>query len=191
MPKFKDCSKERQQILTDAYNSFIQSSVLINHFSGLRDQMQERWGNLSIVCGTRCTGDCEDDNGNCLEGARNSTRIIICKFDSPRVGAILFHELVHECGGSELDSEALEHACLATGSRPPTNGDYPKFCNDDQFGTNANERMGRYVIWNAATGEVWVRENVGGNPTRGRLLFQSKNFVHPNGECEKEISTVV
>lgn len=61
-----------------------------------------------------------------------------------RFEAIVFHELVHHCGGSELDAEAFENHCYAgAGATFPTDPD-----DFDDFRANG----GNFVAWNQTTG---------------------------------------
>ena len=81
-----------------------------------------------------------------------------------RFDAIVFHEIVHSCGGTELDSEALENHCFRTaGATPPTSDDFPKFRDDG----------GRFVNWNGSTGVVTTK---GGQA----LNVNTSDFVDPN-----------
>ena len=65
-----------------------------------------------------------------------------------RFDAIVFHEMVHRCGGTELDSEALENHCYrGAGATPPTSDDFPKFRDDG----------GHFVNWNGSTGAVTTK----------------------------------
>lgn len=66
-----------------------------------------------------------------------------------RFEAILFHEMIHVCGGTELDSEALEnHFYRGAGATVPTSDDFPKFRDDG----------GRWVNWDGSTGSVTTRD---------------------------------
>lgn len=50
----------------------------------------------------------------------------------PRLGSILLHELVHTCGGTELDAETYENALFGgDGATPPDAHDYRRFAEDD------------------------------------------------------------
>jgi len=73
----------------------------------------------------------------------------------------LFHELVHQCGGGELDAWALEETFF-TGSgysrgSPPA----PRYCESPGNGIPSADatglRVGIFVMWNPTTGEVFVR----------------------------------
>lgn len=62
-----------------------------------------------------------------------------------RFEAIVFHELIHHCGGTELDAEAFENHCYAgNGATFPTSGDWPKFRDDG----------GNFVEWDRTSGTL-------------------------------------
>lgn len=66
-----------------------------------------------------------------------------------RLEAIVFHEMVHACGGTELDSEAFENHCYrGNGATPPTPDDFPKFRDDG----------GRWVNWDGSSGRVTLKD---------------------------------
>lgn len=80
---------------------------------------------------------------------------------SARFEAIVFHELIHHCGGTELDAEAFENHCYAgSGATAPTSNDWAKFRDDG----------GNFVNWNGTTGTVTT--------TAGDTL--SVSFVDPS-----------
>jgi len=56
-----------------------------------------------------------------------------------RLPAVLFHELVHVAGGSELDAEAFENLLFTTaeGAVPPTSDDWSSF--------TASQGVGQWV----------------------------------------------
>ncbi len=81
-----------------------------------------------------------------------------------RFDAIVFHEIVHSCGGTELDSEAFENHCYRTaGATPPTSDDFPKFRDDG----------GRFVNWNGSTGAVTTKSGQS-------LSTNNSDFVDPS-----------
>jgi hypothetical protein len=83
---------------------------------------------------------------------------------SARFEAIVFHEIVHSCGGTELDSEAFENHCYRNnGATAPTSDDFPKF----------RDEGGRWVNWNGSTGAVTTK---GGQA----LNVNNAAFVDPN-----------
>lgn len=80
-----------------------------------------------------------------------------------RLEAIVFHEMVHACGGTELDSEAFENHCYrGAGATPPTADDFPKF----------RDEGGRWVNWNGSTGAVTTKDGQG-------LNVNNASFVDP------------
>jgi hypothetical protein len=81
-----------------------------------------------------------------------------------RLDAIIFHEMVHRCGGTELDSEAFENHCYRNGgATAPTSDDFPKFRDDG----------GHFVNWNGSTGAVTTKDGQ-------NLNVNNSSFVDPN-----------
>jgi len=110
-------------------------------------------------CGTISSGAIAQTSGNEITltpGAFGSTQ--------NRFDAIVFHEIIHSCGGTELDSEAFENHCYRNaGATAPTSGDFPKFRNDG----------GRWVNWNGSTGAVSTKDGQ-------TLNVNNSSFVDPN-----------
>jgi hypothetical protein len=81
-----------------------------------------------------------------------------------RLDAIIFHEMIHRCGGTELDAEAFENHCFRNaGATAPTSDDFPKFRDDG----------GRFVNWNGSTGAVTTKDGQAMN-------VNNAAFVDPN-----------
>ena len=81
-----------------------------------------------------------------------------------RFEAIVFHKIVHSCGGTELDSEAFENHCYrGAGATAPTSDDFPKFRDDG----------GRWVNWNGGTGAVTTKDGQS-------LSVNNASFVDPS-----------
>ena len=81
-----------------------------------------------------------------------------------RMDAIIFHEIVHACGGTELDSEAFENHCYrGAGATSPTSDDFPKF----------RDEGGRWVNWNGSTGAVTTKDGQA-------LNVNNSSFVDPS-----------
>ncbi len=81
-----------------------------------------------------------------------------------RFEAIVFHEMVHACGGTELDSEAFENHCYrGAGATVPTSDDFPKFRSEG----------GRWVNWNGSTGAVTTKDGQNMN-------VNTASFVDPS-----------
>jgi hypothetical protein len=109
---------------------------------------------------------CENLEG--LDGQTSGNEITLTPnafgSSSARFEAVVFHEMVHACGGTELDSEAFENHCYrGAGATAPTSGDFPKFRDDG----------GRWVNWNGATGAVTTKDGQA-------LNVNAAAFVDPN-----------
>lgn len=81
----------------------------------------------------------------------NEITITALSFSSStaRLEAVIFHEIIHACGGTELDSEAFENHCYrGAGATAPTSDDFPKF----------RDEGGRWVNWNGSTGIVTTKD---------------------------------
>ena len=95
-----------------------------------------------------CDNDC-DLNGYTYRG---SGKITICPptfaDTQNRINAVVFHELIHAVGGTELDSEALEnHFYTGSGATTPSSGDWDKFRDDG----------GEFIIWDEDSGALFEK----------------------------------
>lgn len=174
-----DCSEEQRTAITNAFNAFIGRRCL-DCFPGLRECLRRRWNEVEIDC---TDPDCDD-----LDGRSSGDSILICNTSPSRIGPVLLHELVHACDGTELDSEAVEHACfVGNGATAPFGDDWDKFRSEtDELDDNEKERVGHWVIWNSDTGEVWAKSVSGGGwgggtVTKGDRCFQSESWKHTYG----------
>lgn len=81
-----------------------------------------------------------------------------------RFEAIVFHEIIHTCGGTELDSEGFQNHCYrGSGATAPTSDDFPKFRDDG----------GRWLNWNGSTGRVTTKDGQ-------ELNINEADFVDPS-----------
>lgn len=173
-----DCNETQRNAIVNAFNTFIGRSCL-NCFPGLANCLRQRWNDVEI--------DCTDSDCSRLDGRRSGNKVLICNTSPSRVGPVLLHELTHLCDGTELDSEAVEHACfVGNGATAPfgddtdSDSDWYKFRSETSaFNGNVIERVARYVIWNSDTGEVWTKALSGGRVVKGSLCFQSNAWKHP------------
>ena len=114
-----------------------------------------------------CTWTCADLGPNIVgQTSGNEITITPAAFASTqsRLDAIIFHEMVHRCGGEELDSEAFEnHVFQFSGATAPTSDDFPKFRDDG----------GDFVDWNGATGVVTTKSG-------SNVPLNNAAFVDPN-----------
>lgn len=176
-----DCTSAQQTAITNAFNGFIDGACL-DCFPGLRACLRRKWDEVEI--------DCTDPACSGLDGRQSGNSILMCNTGSTRVGPVLLHELVHACGGTELDSEAVEHACFAgNGATLPSGDDWDKFRSEtSELDGNEKERVGKYAIWNSDTGEAWGKVEEGGGwlggatVRKGTRCFQSDNWKRTYGE---------
>lgn len=124
------------------------------------------------------------------------TRVItICGFDrftsstgtfnQNRFNAVVFHELIHACGGTELDAEAFENHCFrGRGATPPDKSDRDNmrklvFRPFGSRGVRIGGSLfmeGEFVLLNIATGEVFVKRIVNGEIRLGDKLNVNINI---------------
>lgn len=78
-----------------------------------------------------------------------------------RLSSIFFHELVHTCGGEELDAEGLEGHCFREGGATfPSDDDFRQF---RQSPMEEGYVAGRFLLWDPKTGSLFVKGE-GGKP---------------------------
>ena len=182
MAKFNGFSEEVEKRLIAAYNRIIKREVLIKQFPKLLSEVKEAWVRITIK-NSIGTEYCRTHAG----GWDGNNTIQLCSTREPKVEAVLLHEIVHECRqgyglGSELDSEALEHACYL-GERGmttrPYGDDWKKFRRNDDLNGDSNVKKGKYVVWDRRTGEVWVKIKKDGKEDKGDLLFKKNYWKDP------------
>lgn len=173
----RDCNVTQQTDLQNAFNNFIGMAAL-NPLGSLRDSIRAKFNEIEL--------DCTDPECDRLDGRTSGNTILICNTSASRIGPVLLHELVHACGGVELDSEAVEHACfIGNGSTAPFGDDWDKFRSEtSELNGNELERVGNFVIWNSNTGEVWQKIVEGGSwasagtVRKGVRIFQHNDWIH-------------
>lgn len=145
--------------------------------NNVRDRLQDRI-NCSLEINCSSGSDCSGLAG--YTDSRGSPKVTLCGGTTggtmAGLTAVLFHEMVHSVGGTELDAEALENHFLGSaGATFPTEpDDFDKF----------RDEGGEYVTWDAATGNVFEKCVEGGSwnsaptVTQGRQL--SVSFVEPS-----------
>lgn len=142
----------------DAINAKVDSCTLTG-LSGLKTCIKNAFANVVWNCGTLGDSIVAQTSGNEITLTPSAFASSTARFE-----AIVFHEIVHSCGGTELDSEAFENHCYrGAGATPPTSDDFPKFRDDG----------GNFVTWNGSTGVVTT--NAGQN-----LNINTSDFVDPS-----------
>jgi hypothetical protein len=141
----RTCSQSQIDRIIDSLNRII-TKVDRCDLRGLTDLKNcVRQANLNVVW--KC--DSRTDIFGVTSG--NEITITALTFGSTdaRFDAVVFHEIIHSCGGTELDAEAFENHCFrGAGATAPTSGDFPKFRDDG----------GRFVNWNRTTGAVTTKD---------------------------------
>jgi hypothetical protein len=153
-------STQTGQIFTALNN--IQAKVDSCDLSGLtslKNCVSNAFANVVWKCGTL---------GDSIVGQTSGNEITLTPTafgsSAARFEAIVFHEIIHACGGTELDAEAFENHCYSgAGATAPTASDFPKFRDDG----------GNFVNWNGATGAVTTNNGQAMNVTNA-------NFVDPS-----------
>jgi hypothetical protein len=116
----------------------------LDGLNDLKDCLRRASENVVWKCGTL---------GDSIVGQTSGNEITLTPSafgsSTSRFEAIVFHEMIHACGGTELDSEAFENHCYrGAGATAPTSDDFPKFRDDG----------GRWVNWNGSTGSVTTKD---------------------------------
>gem|GEM_PF-6040740 len=160
-PRFLHCLPEQQERVRLAIDAA--KAKLTPELCGLPGLDDLRRSMLASLNGfrtliIRCS-DCEDlpADGYTLE--RGKGMITLCQSllagPQERVNAVLFHELVHTCGGNELDGEGLECHCFnGEAATLPGGSDYRLF---RSLPVRNGYHVGNHLIWNPVTGHVFVR----------------------------------
>lgn len=122
---------------------------------------------LTLVC-TRC----EKRRAVAFTPRRGQGRIVLCRplfaLGQERVNAVVFHELIHVCGGYELDAEAFENHCFRrAGATRPTRRDFRLFRECRHAG---GLRAGKFVLWAPDSGRVFVKDRIAGKVAPGAPL---------------------
>jgi hypothetical protein len=75
----------------------------------------------------------------------------------------VFHELIHSCGGLEIDSWALENHCYqGHGTFNPSAATVNGFIGETSD-IGGGLRAATFVVWERATGRVFVKVQSGGS----------------------------
>jgi hypothetical protein len=126
--------------------------------------------------------DCPSAGGNCSSNVfgwttLGSNVLRMCPSGLPprataaEANVTLFHELIHTCGGLEIDAWACENHCYrGLGTINPV-GMVSTFLSETTA-LGGGLRAGRFVVWDPSTGQVRVKVETGGDwissPTIGR-----------------------
>ncbi|MGD8446232.1 MAG: hypothetical protein PVH37_20890 [Desulfobacterales bacterium] len=157
----RTCSRSQIDDIFDALDGICDKldSCDLSGLSDLKDCLRRASENVVWRCASLGDSIIGQTSGNEITLTPSAFASTTNRFE-----AIVFHELVHACGGTELDSEAFENHCYrGAGATVPTSGDFPKFRDDG----------GRWVNWNGSTGSVTTKDGQA-------LNVNNAAFVDPN-----------
>jgi hypothetical protein len=177
------CNTPRQNSITTAFNfipngSSTESSPLsrIVAFGGLNELANRlRQKTLAFTdidcCGTRLpcdmTGTCL---GNFGRSFRGGNYLNMCRpalppdFNNQReCDVTVFHELVHCCGGLEIDAWSLENHFYASHGTTSPGGGLKATFTAETLNLGGGLRAGTFVLWNTVTARVFVKTISGGS----------------------------
>lgn len=160
-PRFLQCRPEEQERLRLAIDAV--RAKLITDLCGLTGLDKLRRGMLASLDGFRTLiihcSECEGLSADGYTPQRGKGVIALCRSllagPRERVEAVLFHELVHACGGDELDGEGLEGHCFkGRAATQPGGSDYRLF---RKLPVRNGYHLGNHLMWKPGTGQVFVR----------------------------------
>ena len=171
-----NCSAADKASIEAAFNT-LDGNAGLNCFPALRDAMRAKWASIPI--------DCCFDNTRPPRDGELQAFIFVCNMTARQIQAEICQGLVRACGGRTLDVKAMLFACFGAPEGVPTTADFNNMVGEPQFGGNANERVGEFVIWNRNTGEVWDKTTTttGGfwtsstSPAKGARCFVNGAWV--------------
>ena len=171
-----NCDASQQSAILAAINFVLVTSGKVNAvraFGGelvtLADKLAAKnMSNINIDCsGSECTP------GKLAYSVFNGDTTTFCGGSLPPMSqgttnSTLFHELVHQCGGIELDAWSLEETFFTGIGYSRGNPPQARYC--DTVGTDpgievagSGLRQGTFVVWNPQTGEVFTKVLSGGS----------------------------
>jgi hypothetical protein len=139
------------------------------------------------------TLDCRGSSCNGAYGVTNSvggSDVSFCDPALPPNGSqidtdvTLFHEFIHTCDGGELDAWAMENHCYQGHGTFDPSSDVVNGFEGETSDVGNGLRAGRWLVWEPATGRVFVKVETGGSwnssPTISRgaeLNVNNKAYV--------------
>jgi hypothetical protein len=92
----------------------------------------------------------------------------------------VFHEIIHSCGGVELDSWSLENRFyVGRGTFTPAGSVISGFCGETSA-IGGGLRAGTFVVWDPATGRVSVKVLSGGSWNTGPTVSAGAQILAPS-----------
>jgi hypothetical protein len=89
----------------------------------------------------------------------------------------VFHELIHSCGGREVDAWAFENHCYSGhGTFTPSSGTVSGFVGETTD-IGGGLRAGTFVVWERSTGRAWVKRETGGSWISGPTITRGAQLT--------------
>ena len=163
-----NCNVTNQSAITTGFNILttlgIPCAVNLGNLDQLVNCLRGKTvGSVSIdCCDPSCGTGCNQNFGTAPRGGNSIT---LCSPALPPntqadCDVTVFHELIHSCGGTEIDSWSLENHCYAGhGTFDPSGQDFLSQTTDVGGGL----RAGTFVVVERTTGRVFVKRQTGGS----------------------------
>lgn len=163
-----NCNLQERNAIRAAFN-FLQSDGVpcvagIGGLDGLADCLRGKTvDSVEIDCHG---GSCNGAFGTAHRGGND---INMCNPALPPDGiqvdtdVTVFHELIHSCGGGELDSWALENHCYAGHGTFTPGQDTVRDFEGETSDEGGGLRAGTFLVWEPGTGRVFVKVESGGS----------------------------
>lgn len=180
-----NCNLADRNAITAAFNFMLNDLArgvpAIRAFGGLENLASclagKTLANVEVDCrGSGCT------SGIFGRAPRNGSSINMCSLSLPTQGlqvdtdVTLIHELVHSCGGAEIDAWSIEnHFYAGHGTINPSTGTFVSETSDIGGGLRAST----FVVWERSTGAVFVKVESGGSWNSGPTITRG-NELHPS-----------
>lgn len=166
-----NCNLTERNAIEAAFNFMVASGIpCLNRTGGLTSLANCLSGKTVSSVEIDCRGS------SCRSGVfgtapRGGSSINMCDLGLPPTGVAadtdvtVFHELIHSCGGGELDSWSLENHCYrGHGTINPGPTTVAGFIGQTAD-LGGGLRAGEYVVWEPGTGRVFVKVSTGGSWT--------------------------
>lgn len=164
-----NCNPDEREAIRDAFDFLVSDGVpCLDAIGGLGALTACLSGRTIASVDIDCRGSSCDD-GVFGTAPLGGDSINMCDAGLPPAGnqadtdVTVFHELIHSCGGLELDSWALENHCyLGHGTINPSAATVNGFLDEtDDLGDGL--RAATFVVWEPDTGRVFVKVESGGS----------------------------
>ncbi|MDH3259476.1 MAG: hypothetical protein OEM81_04535 [Acidimicrobiia bacterium] len=181
-----NCNLNDRNAITSAFN-FMQNTI--------RAQVAALGGECATLANRLAGKTIASVNVDCLGGScragifgtapRDGDSINMCALALPPnvqadTDVTVFHEIVHSCGGGELDSWALENRFyVGRGTINPGGATVNAFCGETSA-IGGGLRAGEFVVWNPSTGQVSVKVLSGGSWSSGPTANAGAQVLAPN-----------